>query len=107
MPAPLCFVLMPFGKKPTASGAIVDFDAVYGELIAPAIQKAAMEPIRADEEITGGIIHKPMFERLILCDFAVADLTTANATVFYELGVRHAIRPWTWSTVLLFAEGTG
>jgi hypothetical protein len=53
--------------------------------------------------MTGGVIHKPMFERLILCDFAVADLTTANANVFYELGVRHAVRPW--STVLLFAEG--
>src|SRR5215207_8991512 len=44
-----------------------------------------------------------MFERLILCEFAVADLTTANANVFYELGVRHAVRPW--STILLFAEG--
>ena len=44
-----------------------------------------------------------MFERLILCEYAVADLTTANANVFYELGVRHAVRPW--STVLLFAEG--
>jgi tetratricopeptide (TPR) repeat protein len=105
MQAPLCFVLMPFGKKPTASGATVDFDAVYSELIAPAIRGAAMEPIRADEEMTGGVIHKPMFERLILCEFAVADLTTANANVFYELGVRHAIRPW--STVLIYAEGTG
>jgi tetratricopeptide (TPR) repeat protein len=105
MQAPLCFVLMPFGKKPTASGAAVDFDAVYGELIAPAIRDAAMDPIRADEEMTGGVIHKPMFERLILCEFAVADLTTANANVFYELGVRHAIRPW--STVLIYAEGTG
>ena len=44
-----------------------------------------------------------MFERLILCEYAVADLTTANANVFYELGVRHAVRPF--STVLLFAEG--
>jgi len=34
-----------------------------------------------------------MFERLILCEYAVADLTTANANVFYELGIRHAIRP--------------
>ena len=33
-----------------------------------------------------------MFERLILCEYAVADLTTANANVFYELGVRHAVR---------------
>ena len=100
---PLCFVLMPFGKKPDAAGNLVDFDAVYEELIRPAIVGADLEPIRADEEMTGGIIHKPMFERLVLCEYAVADLTTANANVFYELGVRHAVRPW--STVLLFAEG--
>jgi len=54
--------------------------------------------------MSGGIIHKPMFERLMLCEYAVADLTTANANVFYELGVRHAVRPW--STVLIFAEGS-
>jgi hypothetical protein len=96
---------MPFGKKPDASGALVDFDAVYRDLIAPAITAAEMEPLRADEEMTGGIIHKPMFERLILCEYAVADLTTANANVFYELGLRHAVRPA--STVLMFAEGGG
>jgi tetratricopeptide (TPR) repeat protein len=95
---------MPFGKKPDASGALVDFDAVYRDLIAPAIADAELDPLRADEEMTGGIIHKPMFERLILCEYAVADLTTANANVFYELGVRHAVRPAT--TVLLFAEGS-
>jgi hypothetical protein len=101
--APLCFVLMPFGKKPDAAGLTIDFDAVYGEVIKPAISDVGLEPLRADEEMTGGIIHKPMYERLILCPFAVADLTTANANVFYELGVRHAARPA--STVLLFAEG--
>ncbi|MBV9960009.1 MAG: DUF4071 domain-containing protein [Acidobacteria bacterium] len=99
----LCFVLMPFGKKPDAAGTVVDFDAVYRDLISPAIADAGMEPLRADEEMTGGIIHKPMFERLILCEYAVADLTTANANVFYELGLRHAIRPW--STVLIFSKG--
>jgi hypothetical protein len=56
---------MPFGKKPAPSGAQVDFDAVYRDLIAPAIAEAGLEPLRADEEVTGGIIHKPMFERLI------------------------------------------
>lgn len=103
MSQPLCFVLMPFGKKPDGSGGSIDFDAVYHDLIAPAIREAGLDPLRADEEMTGGIIHKPMFERLILCEYAVADLTTANANVFYELGIRHAVRPW--STVLLFAEG--
>ena len=103
MRAPLCFVLMPFGQKTGSSGAVVDFDDVYDRLIAPAVREADLEPLRADKETTGGIIHKPMFERLILCPYAVADLTFANANVYYELGVRHAVRPW--STVLLFAEG--
>jgi hypothetical protein len=49
--------------------------------------------VRADEEMADGIIQKPMFERLILCEYAVADLTAANANVFYALGVRHAVRP--------------
>lgn len=101
MNLPLCFVLMPFGKKTNLAGGIVDFDAVYQDLIAPAIEAAGLQPLRADEEMTGGIIHKPMFERLVLCEYAVADLTIANANVFYELGVRHAVRRH--STVLIFA----
>ena len=76
---PLCFVVMPFGQKPDpAGGAAIDFDRIYTTALAPAIEDADMEPIRADEERTGGIIHKPMFERLILCDYAVADPTTAK-----------------------------
>jgi tetratricopeptide (TPR) repeat protein len=101
---PLCFVLMPFGRKSDATGASIDFDAVYRELIAPAVREAHLEPLRADEDISGGIVHKPMFERLILCEYAVADLTLANANVYYELGVRHAVRPF--STVMVFASGT-
>ena len=100
---PLCFVVMPFGQKPDpAGGAAIDFDRIYKTALAPAIEDADMEPIRADEERTGGIIHKPMFERLLLCDYAVADLTTANANVFYELGVRHTARPAT--TLTIFAK---
>jgi len=96
---------MPFGQKTAPSGLLIDFDAVYDELIKPSILQAGLEPLRADEERGGGIIHKPMFERLILCEYAVCDLTTANANVFYELGLRHAVRPCT--TIMLFAEGTG
>src|SRR6478735_725486 len=102
--APLCFVLMPFGRKADTSGTTINFDDVYHQLIAPAVRAANLEPIRADEELAGGIVHKPMFERLMLCPYAVADLTFANANVFYELGVRHAVLPHT--TLLIFAEGT-
>lgn len=99
---PLCFVVMPFGIKPDGQGGRVDFDAVYEQLFAPAISEAQLDPLRGDQEIVGGLIHKPMFERLILADYAIADLTTANANVFYELGVRHAARPY--STVLVSAD---
>ncbi|TAN53901.1 MAG: DUF4071 domain-containing protein [Rhodospirillales bacterium] len=101
---PFCFVLMPFGTKPDEAGRLIDFNAVYASIIEPAIRNAGMEPIRADRETSGGIIHKAMFERLMLCDYAIADLTTANANVFYELGIRHGIRPH--STVLIFGHGS-
>lgn len=103
MMKPYCFVLMPFGRKSDESGRVVEFDAIYNQIIAPAITDANLEPIRADEEVIGGIIHKPMFERLMMCDYAVADLTTANANVFYELGVRHGVRPY--STVPVAGSG--
>jgi tetratricopeptide (TPR) repeat protein len=101
---PLCFVLMPFGKKMDAGGRVTNFDSVYEKIIAPAVARAGLEPIRADEEKIGGTIHKPMFERLMLCHYAVADITGANPNVFYELGIRHAMRPR--STVIVFGEGT-
>jgi len=98
----VCFVDMPFGKKPDlASGVEVDFDQIYALAIEPAILETGLEPIRGDRERTGGIIHTPMFGRLLLSDFVVADLTLANPNVFYELGIRHTARPYT--TVPIFA----
>ncbi|MFZ1092874.1 MAG: TRAFs-binding domain-containing protein [Xanthobacteraceae bacterium] len=101
---PLCFVLMPFGLKLDPAGNRTNFDAIYDKVIAPAIEQAGLEAVRGDEEKIGGAIHKPMFERLMLCHYAVADITGANPNVFYELGIRHALRPR--STVILFREGT-
>jgi hypothetical protein len=94
---------MPFGEKSEPGGPrVVDFDAIYEECIKPAAAAAEVETIRADEETLGGIIHRPMYERLLLAEIVVADLTFANANVFYELGVRHAARPR--STILIYAK---
>lgn len=101
---PLCFVIMPFGEKKDQNGVTIDFDAVYEKFIRPVIEESGLEAIRADGEMLGGIIHKPMYERLILCDFAIADLTTANANVFYELGIRYTAKPFT--TFSIFETGT-
>ena len=99
----LCFVDMPFGQKPDLkSGVVIDFDQIYNDAIKPAIEECGLEALRGDEERTGGIIHGAMFARLLLAEFVVADLTLANPNVFYELGIRHAAKPFT--TVPIYAN---
>ncbi|HRP56129.1 TRAFs-binding domain-containing protein [Agriterribacter sp.] len=102
--ASLCFVLMPFGVKTDGNKKEIDFNKVYDSFIKKAIERAGLSPVRADEEKGGGFIHKPMYERLLYCEFAVADLSFANANVFYELGIRHAVKPFT--TVSIFEANT-
>jgi tetratricopeptide (TPR) repeat protein len=86
------FVVMPFGKKTAADGTVIDFDAVYRELLAPAINAAGLAPHRADADRRGGSIHLDMFQDLLLAEFVVADVTLDNPNVWYEIGVRHALR---------------
>jgi len=98
----LCFVDMPFGiKADPKTGTEINFDQIYNKAIKPSAEESGLECIRGDEERTGGIIHRAMFARLLLCEFVIADLTTANPNVFYELGVRHAAKPYT--TIPIFA----
>lgn len=100
---PIVFVAMPFGKKPDQTRSfVIDFDRIYEKGIRPAVARFPLEVIRADEERGGGVIHKPMFERLLLAEIAIVDATTHNANVFYELGVRHAARPR--STIIVSAS---
>src|SRR5271154_3227802 len=100
----VCFVIMPFGRKPDPSGRAVDFDRIYAEVIGPAVEAAGLAAGRGDEEKGAGFIHKLMYERILLSEFAIADLTILNANVYYELGIRHAARPQT--TVLMSADAS-
>jgi tetratricopeptide (TPR) repeat protein len=83
---------MPFGTKADADGKKIDFNRVYEEYIRPALESAGLEPFRADEEIRAGDIIADMFQELLVADLVVADLTIDNPNVWYELGVRHALR---------------
>ncbi|MEJ2452870.1 MAG: TRAFs-binding domain-containing protein [Candidatus Thiodiazotropha sp.] len=101
---PVCFVAMPFGRKPPpgADTPLVDFDAIY-RVMADAITSAGLEAIRADFESGGGFIHGAMFERLLLAEYVIADLTFANPNVAYEVGVRHGAS--SGATILVCAQG--
>lgn len=101
-PRQVCFIDMPFGSKVDPKSRVeIDFDQIYEGAIQPAVEAAGLECIRGDREETGGIIHTAMFARLLLSEFVIADMTTANPNVFYELGVRHAAKPYT--TIPIFA----
>ena len=89
---PHAFVAMPFGKKPGQDGTIIDFNAIYDDLLKPAIAAAGLDVFRADEEQAAGDIKTDMLQELLIADLVVVDLTLDNPNVWYELGVRHALR---------------
>lgn len=89
---PHAFIAMPFGTKPGADGQPIDFNRIYAELLLPALQDAGCEVFRADDEQRAGDIRTDMFQELLVADLVLADLTLDNPNVWYELGVRHALR---------------
>src|SRR6266540_7264987 len=86
------FVAMPFGSKPGPDGKLIDFNKVFDAYIRPALEDAGLTAFRADEEMRAGDIRTDMFQELLVADLVVADLTIDNPNVWYELGVRHALR---------------
>jgi hypothetical protein len=93
---PICFVIMPYGRKPTQAEpsigvAEIDFNALWDRAYAPVIQTLGYEPVRADQD-TGAMIITQMIERLYFADLVLADMTIPNGNVYYEVGVRHAAK---------------
>lgn len=79
-----CFVMMPFASP------IGDY---YNAVYKPAIEKAKLKPVRADNEIFGaGKIMDQVWTGINAAKVLVAELTTKNPNVFYELGIAHALR---------------
>lgn len=97
-----CFVVIGFGKKTDfATGRMLNLDLTYQKLIKPAFDEVGVRCFRAIDVNVTGSIDKLMYRWIYQADFVVADLSTMNANVFYELGVRHAQRP---NTTLIMAE---
>ena len=98
-----CFVIQGFGKKQDyEQGKQFDLDASY-EVIKEAIEEADFECYRADELRTNALIDQVMYDQLLDADLVVADVTTLNFNAAYELGVRHALRPY--STLVVGEKG--
>jgi hypothetical protein len=81
------FIIRSFGTK-----SEIDFDAVEAKLIAPALAAVGVAGRTTLDILRAGNIRIDMFQRLLTADLVVADVSIANANVFYELGIRHALR---------------
>src|SRR5215210_7738604 len=90
-----CFVVMGFGKKTDfETGRTLDLDKTYRNVIKPAVTGAGLRCVRADEIVHSGLIDTPMYEYLLNADLVIADLSTSNRNAYYQLGIRHALRPY-------------
>lgn len=78
-----CFVMQPF-REP--------FGGYYSKVLVPAIEKAGLRPVRADDDIfaTGKVVDQ-IWRGINDAKVLVAELTSRNPNVFYELGLAHAL----------------
>lgn len=79
-----CFVMQPFASP------LGDY---YEKIYRPAIEKAGLRAVRADAEIfaTGKIMDQ-VWNGINTAKVLVAELTSRNPNVFYELGLAHAMK---------------
>lgn len=79
----VCFVMQPFAGH---------LGGYYDLIYRPAIEQAGLQAMRADAEIFGtGKIMDQIWRGIHGADVLVAELTSKNANVFYELGLAHAL----------------
>jgi hypothetical protein len=98
---------MPFGNPKKEKELAKKYEVIYSNI------KRTIESIRingkekgfvtchrADKEVRPGEIITHVIENLVTSEIVIADLTGRNPNVFYELGVRHAVR----NNAILIAE---
>lgn len=81
----------------------IDLDAIYRDIIKPAVISCDYECIRGDEVLDSGLIDESMYYGILESDLVVADITTLNPNAIYELGVRHGVRRF--RTIIMMESG--
>src|SRR5205085_4199929 len=87
-----CHVAIPSGVRPDSEGRLVDFESIYRDVLKPAVREMDIDCRRLEEYDVGAIWHKTLITAILTCDLMIADVSTHNANVLYELGIRHAMR---------------
>lgn len=83
MQSETCVALMPF-REP--------FDRYYRDILKPAVASSGFTLLRADEIYGSRSIMADLWSAIVSSAAVIAELTTRNPNVLYELGLAHAIR---------------
>jgi hypothetical protein len=84
-----------------STARVLNLDKTYQQLIRPAFDQVDVNCFRAIDANLTGSIDSITCRWIYEADIVIADLSTLNANVFYELGVCHAQRP---NTTIIIAE---
>jgi hypothetical protein len=95
------FVIMPIGPKDSEIRR--HSEGILRAVIRPELQKLGFETTAAHEMNDSGSITNQIMMRILNDDLVIANLTTLNPNVMYEIAVRHAVRK---PIVCLCEEGT-
>lgn len=90
----LVFVLMPFEQELTS---------IYNEFIKTTVEEKGMVCRRADDITSNNAIIYDIWKSICEARFIIADISTLNPNVMYELGLCHAIGK---ETILIHQEGS-
>lgn len=92
---------MPAGTQSVA-GRLIDFDAIYRDLVAPALAAGNLDAIRKQQSPHSSILNDVELEQILLSDCAIFDVTAASASTVYALGARRTLRAA--STIVIYAR---
>jgi hypothetical protein len=84
-----CFVVAPIGEPGSETRRMSD--QLFDHIIKPVAEELGYSPVRADQMTEPGLITPQVMKAVMESDLVVADLSGPNASVFYELSLRHAI----------------
>src|ERR1035438_5558575 len=82
-----CFLISPIGDEDSDGRRRAD--RVRDYIVKPAVEELGLSAVRADDIAEPGQITLQVISHVREAKAAVADLTGANANVFYELAIRH------------------
>jgi hypothetical protein len=106
-----CFLISAFGTKPLVKdpSKTADFDALFEEIRDAVRAYQDTHPnvslkLRRADEFSSGVITRELYQQLYKADIVIAEVSSPNLNVYYELGLRMALRRNV--TIMLALAGT-